>query len=212
MVDTTRTAGTGKKQPKVLRKPTYVAKIAVRTPALSFDANEAKFQSGTRSGQLRYPAFKNIKGATLTFTIAARFNRDSHKSPTTPITQIATPAAQRRPRFIAVIVKTSSARSDNPALARGNASANRRHASPSRAKVVAVPRMMAPVTPTQVLFGLATANRPGVSLPMASPGPAAGDRVLACGCRDWALAFCFLRRALKTEPARHLDETPPQRD
>lgn len=116
---------------------------------------------------------------TRTFTIAERFNRDSHKSPTTPTTQIATPVAQRRPRFSPVIEKMASACSANPSFFRDHVPESRRHANPSRAKAVAVPTAMAPATPTQVLFGLATASRPGVFCPVAAAAAGAvlsGDR------------------------------------
>ncbi len=130
----------------------------------------------------------------LTFTIAVRFNRDSHRSPTTPTAQTAMPVAKRPPRLIPPIENTSSSWSDEPATVRSSGPNNRRDRAPWRANVVAVPRTTAPVTPTHVLFGLATVRREGVCLPVAAC-------CCCCGCNR-PLPCRFRRRTLKAEPAK----------
>lgn len=142
-----------------------------------------------------------VRQYSLTFTIAVRFNRDSHKSPKTPTTQMAIPATLRPCHLMSPIEKTPAVRSPgNPTPSCDNGPDARRRRDHSRARAVPVPKTMAPVTPTQVLFGLATASRLGIPFPVAVTAAAAGvtlvneSRCRCCWSCGGLLRVCFLFR------------------
>lgn len=90
----------------------------------------------------------------LTLTIAARFNKDSHKSPTMPTTHPPTPATQSHAD---VIPPRENASSEETADAEGTNCDSAAITGPTT-RAVSVPKEIAPATPTQVLFGLAMAR------------------------------------------------------
>ena len=133
---------------------------------------------------------------SITLTVAARFNKDSHRSPTMPKTHTPAPVM---PSHAGVILPRENDSSGESTPNEKTSRDSKAIAGPA-ARAVAVPREIAPVTPTQVLFGLAMARILGTSALGAALAAVAGESEGEGRARS--VRPCLRLKALKIDPAR----------